>query len=73
MNGKQPKTWINLMQNEVRSTKMYQNGTDAAAAYGYDRFVKSMDDDYYNAFLRELMWDNVLPEMTTDEPNKTDA
>ncbi len=47
---------------------MYQNGTTLHASSSQDRFLGSLDEDYYNAFLRELVWDSQLPEFPTDEP-----
>jgi len=47
---------------------MYQNATAHQGNAGQDRFLASLDEDYYSAFLRELVWDSQLPEIPTDEP-----
>lgn len=51
---------------------MLQNDTTMERSMGGDRFVGSLDEDYYSAFLRELVWDSQLPESTTDEPEFPD-
>ena len=51
---------------------MYQNATAQRDHAGQDRFLGSLDEDYYNAFLRELVWDSQLPEVPTDEPMDAD-